>query len=142
MMVARESVHRRPKYPTRWLLALGMLVALAGCSPGPRAMIPAELPLTMNQDIFEIRWALQKEATVVRAVGLINTQTTTPAQVTLGFYGLDAQGRIVSRGTSWVRPSDFGSRSLPFTVELTPTGQETKFELHVLEYRLPNMRSN
>jgi len=105
-------------------------------------MIPADLPLTTREDIFEIRWALQKEATVVRAVGLLNTQNVTPAQVTLGFYGLNAEGRIVSRGTSWVRPSDFSSRSLPFRVELTPTGQETKFELRVLEYRLSNMRSN
>jgi len=142
MMAARESVHRRPRHKGSWLLAVGMLVTLAGCAPGPMSVVPAELPLTTYEDIFVIRWALQKEANVARAVGLINTQTTAPAQVTIGFYGVDAQGRIVSRGTTWVRPSSFSSRSLPFSVELTPTGQETKFDLHVLEYRLPNMRSN
>jgi hypothetical protein len=103
-------------------------------------VVPSELPLTQNEDIFQIRWALQKEATITRAVGLVETNTAPPTEVTLGFFGLDANGRIVSRGTSWVRPTSFSSRSMPFSVELTPTGRETKYELHVLNYRLPGFR--
>jgi hypothetical protein len=104
------------------------------------SVVPADLPFTKNEDIFEIRWALQKEPTVTRAAGLINTSTTTPVQVTMGLFGLDAGGRIVSRGTSWVRPSSFSARSLPFSVELTPTGQEARYDLRVLDYRLPGFR--
>jgi hypothetical protein len=140
MMVARKSLLRRPGNRVRWLVALGMLTTLVGCAPGPQTVIPSELPLTKNEDIFEIRWALQKEAAVTRAVGLLNTQTVTPIQVTVGLFGLDAQGRIVSRGTSWVRPSSFNSRSLQFSVELTPTGQEARYELRILDYRLPGFR--
>jgi hypothetical protein len=34
----------------------------------------------------------------------------------------------------------FANVPIPFSVELTPTGQEAKYELTVLNYRLPNMR--
>jgi hypothetical protein len=142
MMVARDSVRRRPGNRIRGLLALGMLATLAGCAPGPQSVVPSELPLTQNEDMFQIRWALQKEATVTRAAGLLETSNTTPMEVTLGFFGLDANGGIVSRGTSWVRPSSFSSRSIPFSVELTPTGRETKYELRILNYRLPGFRMN
>jgi len=142
MMIETMSVCRRPRRGVRRLLALGVLVVLSGCAPGPQSMVPAELPLTTHQDVFRIRWALEKGANVTRAAGLIETQTTTPMQVTLSLFGLDANGRIVSRGTSWVRPSSFSSLSIPFSIELTPTGQEVKYDLKVIDYRLPNMRMN
>ena len=102
MMVARESVHRRPRYRAPWFLAVGMLIALAaGCAPSaPMPPIPADLPLTANQDIFTIRWALQKEPTVTRAVGTLTTSNVTPTQVTMGLFGLDSGGSIVSRGAA------------------------------------------
>jgi hypothetical protein len=144
MMVAGKSVHRRARHRSPWVLALSVLVALAGCgAPAPRPVIPDNLPNTANQDVFVLRWALQKEAAVTRAVGRIETtNTATPVEITLGFFGLDASGRIVSRGTSWLRPMSFANVPIPFSVELTPTGQETKYELTVLNYRLPNMRMN
>jgi hypothetical protein len=101
---------------------------------------PAELPLTTHDQIFTIRWALQKDATVTRAVGTLTTSTSAPAQATLGLFGLDAAGKIVSRGTSSVRPPSFGSSSMPFSVELTPTGQETRYDLRVLRYHMPGFR--
>jgi hypothetical protein len=105
-----------------------------------RPVIPAELPLTTHDQIFTIRWALQKEASLTRAVGTLTTSTSAPARATLGLFGLDAGGRIVSRGTSWVRPSSFGSPSMPFSVELTPTGQEARYDLRVLDYHMPGFR--
>jgi hypothetical protein len=144
MMVARESVDRRPRPQTVWLLTVGMLIALAaGCAPSaPMPPIPADLPLTANQDIFTIRWALQKEPTVTRAVGTLTTPNVTPSQVTMGLFGLDSGGSIVSRGTSFVRPTGFGHIPLPFSVELTPTGREVRYDLRVLDYRFPGFRMN
>ena len=142
MTIGTGTAPRRLWHGVLWLLALGMLTMLAGCAPGPMSMVPSDLPFTKNEDIFEIRWALQKEATVTRAVGLLNTSNATPLQVTVGLFGLDAQGSIVSRGTSWVRPNSFSSRSLPFSVALTPTGQEARYELRILDYRLPGFRMN
>jgi hypothetical protein len=141
MMIGMESV-RRLGHRASWLLAFGVLVTLAGCAPGPLSVVPAELPLTTHQDIFVIRYAIEKQAAVTRAAGLIETATTTPQEVTLGLFGLDANGRIVSRGTTWVRPNSFNSLSVPFSVQLTPTGQEVKYELRVMDYRLPSMRMN
>ena len=144
MMVARESVDRRPRPQTLWLLIVGMFVALAaGCAPAaPMPPIPADLPLTANQDIFTIRWALQKEPTVTRAVGTLTTPNVTPSQVTMGLFGLDSGGSIVSRSTSFVRPTGFGHIPLPFSVELTPTGREVRYDLRVLDYRFPGFRMN
>jgi hypothetical protein len=45
-----------------------MLAVVAGCAAGPRIDVPAELPLRTNDQLFTIRWALQREASVVRAV--------------------------------------------------------------------------
>ena len=143
-MIATEPVHRRPGYRVSWLLALGMLVTLGGCgtTAAPRPDIPAELPFTTNEDIFTIRWALQKDPTVTRAVGTLFTPNVTPLQITMGLFGLDSGGSIVSRGTTWVRPASFANAPIPFGVELTPTGKEARYELRVLDYRLPGFRMN
>ena len=143
-MIARKSVDRRPRPKTLWLLTVGTLIALAaGCAPSaPMPPIPADLPLTANQDVFTIRWALQKEPTVTRAVGTLTTPNVTPSQVTMGLFGLDSGGSIVSRGTSWVRPTGFGHIPMPFSVELTPTGREVRYDLRILDYRFPGFRMN
>jgi hypothetical protein len=118
-----------------------MLAAVAGCAATPRMDVPAELPLQTNDQLFTIRWALQRETSVVRAVGRMTPSIDTEARLTLALFGMDAGGRIVSRGTSYLR-SDFGSRSIPFAVELTPTGREASFELRILDYHVPGLRTN
>jgi hypothetical protein len=89
--------------------------------------IPAELPLRMHDQLFAIEWALQREPSVVRGVGRVTPSIDSEARLTLGLFGLDAGGRIVSRGTAYLQ-SDFASRSIPFTVTLTPSGRESTFE--------------
>jgi hypothetical protein len=61
--------------------------------------------------------------------------------ITLAFYGLDAEGRIVSRKSTYVR-STFAFEPIPFSVELVPTGRETSFEVQISQYRTatPRMR--
>jgi hypothetical protein len=54
---------------------------------------------------------------------------------------VDAGGGIVSRGTTYLQ-SEFDSRSIPFAVELTPTGREASFELRVLSSHVPGLGTN
>jgi hypothetical protein len=125
----------------RLVPVLALLTVLAGCNAPLKIDVPAELPLRANDQIFAIQWALQKEASTVRAVGILTPSHDTEARVTLGFFGLDADGKIVSRGTGYFR-SEIAARNIPFEVFLTPTGREASFVLRVLNYQLPGSRLN
>jgi len=50
--------------------------------------------------------------------------------VTLNFFGLDGDGRIVSRGIALVH-GPFGDRPQPLAAQLRPDGREVRFELRV-----------
>ena len=139
MTVSYPPVPQRSRGRIRLLPVLAILAALAGCGETPRVEIPAELPLQMHDQLFAIEWALQREPSVVRGVGRVTPSIDSEARLTLGLFGLDAGGRIVSRGTAHLH-SDFASRSIPFTVTLTPTGRESTFELRVLNYHIPGLR--
>ncbi len=139
MTVSYAPVPQRSRGRIRLLPVLAILAALAGCGETPRVEIPAELPLRMHDQLFAIEWALQREPSVVRGVGRVTPSIDSEARLTLGLFGLDAGGRIVSRGTAYLH-SDFASRSIPFTVTLTPTGRESTFELRVLDYHIPGLR--
>ena len=139
MTVSYPPVPQRSRGRIRLLPVLAILAALAGCGETPRVEIPAELPLRMHDQLFAIEWALQREPSVVRGVGRVMPSIDSGARLTLGLFGLDAGGRIVSRGTAHLH-SDFASRSIPFTVTLTPTGRESTFELRVLDYHIPGLR--
>ena len=139
MTISFTSVRAHRCRRLRLLPILAVLAALAGCGETTRVEIPAELPLRMHDQLFAIEWALQREPSVVRGVGRVTPSIDTEARVTLGLFGLDAGGRIVSRGTTHVH-SDFASRSIPFTVSLTPTGRESTFELRVLNFHIPGLR--
>ena len=139
MTVSYPPVPQRSRGRIRLLPVLAILAALAGCGETPRVEIPAELPLRMHDQLFAIEWALQREPSVVRGVGRVTPSIDSEARLTRGLFGLDAGGRIVSRGTAHLH-SDFASRSIPFTVTLTPTGRESTFELRVLDYHIPGLR--
>ena len=62
-------------------------------------------------------------------------------RLTLAFFGLDAGGRIVSRGTTYLR-SEFGSRSIPFAVELTPDRPRGQLRAAHPELPRPGLRTN
>jgi hypothetical protein len=36
--------------------------------------------------------------------------------------------------------ADFAQRSTPFSVDLTPTGREARFELRIIDHQLPGLR--
>jgi hypothetical protein len=108
------------------------LAALAGCAAPPRPAAPPELPFQTSDQLFQLRWALQREPTVVRATGLAGSHADKEFHLTIGLFGVDARGAIVSRGVTWVQ-SRFSREPVPFTVSLAPTGREARFELRVLE---------
>jgi hypothetical protein len=133
---------RRPKSDGFRVLSAALLLAtVAGCAAPARVELPADLPLRTNDQFFAFQWALQREPTVTRAVGRVRPSFDTEARLTLALFGVDADGRIASRGTTYVR-ADFATQATPFSVELTPTGRETRFELRVLEYQVPGLRTN
>jgi hypothetical protein len=137
-MTARRPT-RNPLGRVLRMLSAGVALTLqAGCGPASGV---DELPLRVNDQLFTLRYALQREPTAVRAVGEAIPSIDTEARLTLALFGVDAAGRIVSRGTAFLR-STFGSRTIPFAIELVPTGRETGFELRVLDYHVPGLRTN
>jgi hypothetical protein len=112
------------------LVIVGVLV---GCAGSTRIQLPAELPLYTTDEIFQIRWALQREPTVVRAIGQIEYAVDLEYRITLAFFGLEGERRILSRGVTYLR-SSFAHEPIPFVIEIVPTGRETSFELRVMDY--------
>ena len=114
-------------------LVMVALVA-AGCAVAPRPVVPAELPNVTRQDFLTVRWALQHEGGSARAVGIAEPSSNIPWEAILDLYGVDGGGRIVSRGTTVVRP-DFDSGATSFAIALAETGRETQFQLVVARSR-------
>jgi len=67
-------------------------------------------------------------------VGVAEPSSGIPWDAILDLYGLDGQGRIVSRGSSVVRPG-FAPGPTPFEVTLVETSRETEFQVHVAHSR-------
>jgi hypothetical protein len=112
-------------------LALGVLVLwAAACAARSPIAVPADLPNRTDHGEFQLRWALVRESATVRAVGLMESHRIVP-WATLALFGVDRNGRVVSRGQSDVQ-AGFGGSRLPFEVALRPTGREERFELVVI----------
>lgn len=133
--------HRSWRPALHPLSVLVVLTILAGCAAPARIEVPAELPLRINDQLFAIQWTLQREPTVARAVGLVRPSFDAEARLTLALFGVDTGGRIVSRGTTYLR-SEFSRQPIPFAVEVTPAGREARFELSVLDYHVSGLRTN
>jgi hypothetical protein len=114
--------------PSWIVLGFGVLVlGTAACTARSPIAIPADLPNHTDQGGFHFRWTLLQEPTTVRAVGLIESSRIVP-WATLALFGVDRDGRVVSRGDSEVQ-GGFGHTSLPFEIALRPSGREERFDL-------------
>ena len=111
-----------------WMV-LALLTA-ACAAPAPLA-IPADLPNHTDQWGFSFRWALAREPATVRAAGVMESSSRVIPWATLALFGVDANGRVVSRGQTDIR-GGFGRTSLPFEITLRPTGREERFDLVLL----------
>jgi hypothetical protein len=123
----------RRRWAWKPLLLIGATLA-GGCAGASQIEVPATLPNTTQQDFLTLRWALAREGGVARAVGVAETSGAVSWDAAVDLYGLDAGGRIVSRGWTVVRPS-FSQRTAPFEVRAVETGRETEFRLVVVRSR-------
>ena len=115
-------------------LVLTLALAGGGCAGAPRIDVPSTLPNVTREDFLTLRWALRHEGGKARAVGVAEPSSGIPWDAILDLYGLDGQGRIVSRGSSVVRPG-FAPGPTPFEVTLVETSRETEFQVHVAHSR-------
>jgi hypothetical protein len=118
------------------VLAVAAALVLAACAAPAPIAVPAELPLQGYDQGYRMRWALERGPQAVRAAGTVQTSGFTAHELTMVLYGLDPQGRIVSRGYGILRGAvDLTPR--PFEVVLRPTGREASFALRVWEQVRP-----
>lgn len=117
-------------------LVLLMLIGVVGCAAGtPSPPQPADFPLHARDQLFELDYRIDRHPDRVEAVGLIASRTTRTFRfATLNLYGVAADGRVVSRGSYVINGTWGGAQS--FSVQLTPTGREARYELNVGNYSL------
>jgi hypothetical protein len=110
---------------------------LLGCAGPTRLARPADFPFHTGSDrFFDLHWRLERQGGLVRAVGLVEaTRVDGIAEVILELRGVDANGRVLSRGLGRTRGGPllrWATRS--FVVEVRPRGSEARFELDVWSY--------
>jgi hypothetical protein len=117
-------------------LVLLAMIGVAGCAAGAtRPPQPADFPVHSRDQIFELDYRIDRHPDRVEAVGLIASRTTRTFRfATLNLYGVAADGRVVSRGSYVINGTWGGAQS--FSVRLTPTGKEERYELNVGNYSL------
>ena len=96
----------------RGWMALALLSAACTSGGAPLA-VPADLPNRTEQSGITFRWALARDPATVRAVGVMEPGSRPVPWATVALFGVDAGGRVVSRGQTDLR-GGFGRASLPF----------------------------
>ena len=80
-------------------------------------------------------YRIDRQPARVDAVGLITARTTTVFRfATLKFYGVDANGRVVSQARDVIDGTFGGPQS--FSLGLKPAGTEVRYKLQVGNYSL------
>ena len=114
------------------LLGLTVLTACAAPTPLPQS---SDFPIHRRDQVFLLDYRIDKQPGRVEAVGLITSRTTQDFRfAVLQFFGVAADGRVVSRGVYRVDGSFGGPQA--FSVRLTPSGDEATFELQVGAFSL------
>ncbi len=100
--------------------------------------MPASLPNVTREGFLTLRWALLRQDGVARAVGVAEPSSSGQWDATLDLVSVDDAGRIVSRGSTAVRPG-FAPGPTPFEASVVETGRETGFRLvaRVQQYSRP-----
>jgi hypothetical protein len=116
----------------RFVLVASM-IGLTACAAGAPQPRPEDFPLHERDQIFVLDYRIDRQPSRVEAVGLITSRTTTTFRFAeLQLFGLTDNGRVVSRGSYRVNGTWGGPQS--FSVALTPTGKEARYQLQVGYY--------
>jgi hypothetical protein len=114
---------------------LASMIGLTACAAGAPQPRPEDFPLHANDQIFVLDYRIDRQPNRVEAVGLITSRTTTTFRFAeLQLFGVAASGRVVSRGSYLINGTWGGPQS--FSVALTPTGEEAKYQLQVGNYSI------
>jgi hypothetical protein len=112
---------------------LASMIGLTACAAGAPQPRPEDFPLHANDQIFVLDYRIDRQPNRVEAVGLITSRTTTTFRFAeLQLFGVAASGRVVSRGSYLINGTWGGPQS--FSVALSPTGEEAKYQLQVGNY--------
>lgn len=118
----------------RFVLLVGVIV-LAACAAGGPPPRPEDFPLHAHDQIFVLDYRIDRPPARVEAVGLITARTTTVFRfAALDLYGVDANGRVVSRARDVIDGTFGGPQS--FSLGLEPAGTEVRYQLQVGNYSL------
>jgi hypothetical protein len=112
------------------LVLIVAALGAAGCAGAPRIDVPSTLPNVTREGFLTLRWTLLRQSGVARAVGVAEPSGGGQWDAVVDLLGVDAGGRIVSRGSTAVQPG-FAPGPTPFEASLVETGRETDFRLVV-----------
>ena len=114
------------------LLSVIVLTACAAGAPQPR---PEDFPLHERDQMFTLDYRIDRQPDRVEAVGLITSRTTASFRfATVNLFGVDANGRVVSRDAYTVNGTFGGPQS--FSLALKPIGAEVKYLVQVGNFSL------
>ena len=124
------------------LLAAVALTVLGCAAPGAPAH-PADYPSHEAQAFATVHWRIDRQDGTVTATGVLEvTQPDKIVEALVELQGLDASGRVVSRGYDAARPRSFtGEEPWPFTVRVKPRGREDRFTVRVADVTFKVSRS-
>jgi hypothetical protein len=119
---------------SRFVVLLGVIV-LTACAAGTPQPQPQDFPIHERDQVFVLDYRIDRQPDRVEAVGLITSRTTSSFRFAdLNLFGVDANGRVVSRAMDLVNGSFGGPQS--FSLSLKPTGAEVKYLLQVGNFSL------
>jgi len=112
---------------TRRLLLLGLLVGLS------RSTALAQTFTPQSSGGLIVTFSAEKEGgTRVLVFGEVRNTTNLPAdRVVVVAEGLDAGGRVVSRGRGYVQGQIAARRTSPFEIRLLSSGSEKRYRVQV-----------
>jgi hypothetical protein len=119
----------------RVTFALVVALAFTACGPQAPPLQLSELPLHERDQIFTIDYRIDRRPDRVTAVGLVESRNTVYFRfAAVNLFGVAANGRVVSRGTTIVYGSFGGPQQ--FSVSVTPTGEEARFQIQIGDYAI------
>jgi hypothetical protein len=111
----------------------GLLLLAACAAPGPTPRAE-DFPFHDLQQGFALHWRIERGEREVTALGLLDPGILPFQYALLGLFGLDGQGRTVTRGTETVSPWGLSPAPTPFAVRAQSAGGEASFRVVIVAF--------